>query len=75
MPAAIFLSWSICSTKAAPLAVMLGIVAPAAARGELPELLGLGVIVFTIVITGLYVRRANSQYDRLAAEVNASVLK
>jgi uncharacterized membrane protein (DUF485 family) len=37
--------------------------------------LGLGVIVFTIVITGLYVRRANSQYDRLAAEVNASVLK
>lgn len=30
---------------AAPLAVMLGIVAPAAARGELPELLGLGVIV------------------------------
>ncbi len=37
--------------------------------------LGLGVIVFTIVITGLYVRRANSEYDRLAAEVNASVLK
>jgi uncharacterized membrane protein (DUF485 family) len=37
--------------------------------------LGLGVIVFTIVITGLYVRRANSEYDRLAAEVSASVLK
>ncbi|RVU43303.1 DUF485 domain-containing protein [Rubrivivax rivuli] len=37
--------------------------------------LGLGVIVFTIVITGLYVRRANGEYDRLAAEVNASVLK
>lgn len=37
--------------------------------------LGLGVIVFTIAITGLYVRRANSEYDRLAAEVNAAVLK
>lgn len=37
--------------------------------------LGLGVIVFTIVITGLYVRRANSEYDRLAAEVNAAVMK
>ena len=28
-----------------------------------------GVIVFTIVITGLYVRRANSAYDRLTAEI------
>ena len=37
--------------------------------------LGLGVIVFTIVITGLYVRRANSQYDRLAAEVAEAVAK
>ena len=35
--------------------------------------LGLGVIVFTILITGLYVRRANSEYDRLAAEVQAAV--
>ena len=28
-----------------------------------------GVIVFTIAITGLYVRRANSAYDRLTAEI------
>ena len=28
-----------------------------------------GVIIFTIVITGLYVRRANSEYDRLTAEI------
>ena len=28
-----------------------------------------GVIVFTIVITGLYVRRANSEYDRLTAKI------
>ena len=31
--------------------------------------IGMGVIVFTIVITGLYVRRANSEYDRLTAEI------
>jgi uncharacterized membrane protein (DUF485 family) len=31
--------------------------------------MGLGVIVFTIVITGIYVRRANSEYDRLTAEI------
>lgn len=36
---------------AAPLAVMLGIVAPAAMRGELPELLGLGVIVLVMRAT------------------------
>jgi uncharacterized membrane protein (DUF485 family) len=36
--------------------------------------IGLAVIVFTIVITGIYVRRANGEYDRLAAEVNAAVL-
>jgi len=28
-----------------------------------------GVIVFTIVITGIYVYRANSEYDRLTAEI------
>ena len=28
-----------------------------------------GVIVFTIAITGLYVRRANSEYDRLTAQL------
>ncbi|MEF7615388.1 DUF485 domain-containing protein [Aquincola sp. MAHUQ-54] len=31
--------------------------------------IGLGVIVFTVIITGLYVRRANSEYDRLTAEL------
>lgn len=31
--------------------------------------IGFGVIVFTIVITGLYVRRANTEFDRLTAEV------
>jgi uncharacterized membrane protein (DUF485 family) len=31
--------------------------------------IGLGVIVFTVVITGLYVRRANGAYDRLTAEI------
>jgi uncharacterized membrane protein (DUF485 family) len=37
--------------------------------------IGLGVIVFTIVITGIYVRRANSEYDRLADEVAKGALK
>ena len=31
--------------------------------------IGMGVIVFTIVITGIYVRRANDEYDRLTAEI------
>ena len=31
--------------------------------------IGLGVIVFTVLITGLYVRRANGEYDRLTAEI------
>lgn len=31
--------------------------------------IGMGVIVFTIVITGLYVRRANDEFDRLTAEI------
>ena len=31
--------------------------------------IGLGVIVFTVLITGLYVRRANGDYDRLTAEI------
>jgi uncharacterized membrane protein (DUF485 family) len=35
--------------------------------------IGLAVIVFTVVITAIYVRRANSEFDRLAAEVQASV--
>lgn len=31
--------------------------------------IGLGVIVFTIVITLLYIRRANGEFDRLTAEI------
>ena len=36
---------------------------------------GFGVIVFTIVITAIYVRRANSEFDDLAAKVAKAVLK
>ncbi|HEX6019731.1 MAG TPA: DUF485 domain-containing protein, partial [Burkholderiaceae bacterium] len=31
--------------------------------------IGLGVIVFTIIITGIYVRRANKQYDDLTEQI------
>ena len=31
--------------------------------------IGMGVIVFTILITGIYVRRANDEYDALTAEI------
>ena len=31
--------------------------------------IGFGVIVFTVVITGIYVRRANAEYDTLTAEI------
>jgi uncharacterized membrane protein (DUF485 family) len=31
--------------------------------------IGMGVIIFTILITGIYVRRANGEYDRLTAEI------
>ena len=31
--------------------------------------LGMGVIVFTIVITGIYVRRANKRYDALTQDI------
>jgi uncharacterized membrane protein (DUF485 family) len=37
--------------------------------------LGLGVIVFTIVITGIYVRRANREYDDLTEQITQGVLK
>ncbi|WP_026295672.1 DUF485 domain-containing protein [Aromatoleum toluclasticum] len=30
---------------------------------------GFGVIVFTIIITGIYVRRANSEFDALTQEI------
>ncbi len=31
--------------------------------------IGMGVIIFTIVITGIYVRRANGEYDDLTKEI------
>ena len=37
--------------------------------------LGLAVIVFTIVITGIYVHRANGEYDRLTDEIAKAALK
>ncbi|MFO1327377.1 MAG: DUF485 domain-containing protein [Rubrivivax sp.] len=37
--------------------------------------IGLGVIVFTIVITAIYVRRANSEFDQLSDDINKAVLK
>jgi len=36
---------------------------------------GFGVIIFTVVITAIYVRRANSEFDTLTAEVAKAVLK
>jgi uncharacterized membrane protein (DUF485 family) len=37
--------------------------------------LGVAVIVFTIIITWIYVRRANSEFDALTESVTRSVLK
>ena len=37
--------------------------------------IGLAVIVFTIVITGIYVHRANGEYDRLTDEIAKAALK
>ena len=37
--------------------------------------LGVAVIVFTIVITWIYVRRANSEFDALTDNITRSVLK
>ena len=37
--------------------------------------LGMGVIIFTIVITGIYVRRANSEFDALTNEILKDVTK
>ena len=36
---------------------------------------GFGVIVFTIVITAIYVKRANSEFDTLTAAIAKAVLK
>lgn len=37
--------------------------------------IGVGVIVFTIVITALYVRRANREFDALTEDISKAVLK
>jgi len=37
--------------------------------------IGFGVIVFTVIITAIYVRRANSEFDDLTAEITKAVLK
>ena len=37
--------------------------------------IGFGVIVFTVLITVLYVRTANSEYDALAEQISKAVLK
>ena len=37
--------------------------------------LGFAVIVFTVVITAIYVRRANGEFDRLTDEITKAVLK
>jgi uncharacterized membrane protein (DUF485 family) len=37
--------------------------------------IGFGVIVFTILITGFYVRRANTEFDRLTDEIAKGALK
>lgn len=37
--------------------------------------LGFGVIIFTILITGVYVRRANSEFDDLTEKVKREALK
>jgi uncharacterized membrane protein (DUF485 family) len=31
--------------------------------------IGMGVIIFTVIITGIYVRRANSEFDALTREI------
>ena len=37
--------------------------------------IGFGVIVFTILITAFYVRRANSEFDDLTEKVKREMLK
>ena len=37
--------------------------------------IGLGVIVFTIVITAVYVRRANSEFDALTEQITKGALQ
>ncbi len=37
--------------------------------------IGLFVILFTVVITAIYVKRANSEFDQLTDDINKAVLK
>lgn len=37
--------------------------------------IGFGVILFTILITGIYVRRANSEFDELSEKIRREALK
>ncbi len=37
--------------------------------------IGFGVIIFTVLITVVYVRRANGEYDALAEQISKAVLK
>ena len=37
--------------------------------------IGLGVILFTVLITVIYVRRANSEFDALTAQIQKEGLK
>ncbi|MCZ2441754.1 MAG: DUF485 domain-containing protein [Burkholderiales bacterium] len=37
--------------------------------------IGLAVIIFTIVITAIYVRRANKEFDQLSDDINREVLQ
>ena len=37
--------------------------------------LGFGVIIFTILVTGIYVRRANSEFDELNEKIKREALK
>ncbi|MEO7338461.1 MAG: DUF485 domain-containing protein [Caldimonas sp.] len=37
--------------------------------------IGFGVIIFTIIITGIYVRRANSEFDALTEQIVKGALK
>ena len=37
--------------------------------------IGFGVILFTVLITAIYVRRANGEYDTLTEQIAKAVLK
>jgi uncharacterized membrane protein (DUF485 family) len=37
--------------------------------------IGFGVIVFTILVTGVYVRRANGEFDELSERIRREALK